>query len=62
MRKDKKGRNTAYKLGYYSGFCYYKDKGYLNCNIHEKIAIRTSYCGNVHPSVMVMNDVRDKNL
>ena len=54
IRKDTIGRNTVLKLCYYWNFftlCYNKD--YLSMNIHEKIAIRTSYCGNTAPSLMI---------
>lgn len=60
MRKDKQGRNTAYKLGYYDDFVSYKWKGYLNCNIHERIAIRTAYCGNVYPTLMIKEIISDQ--
>lgn len=52
-RKDQKGRNTLTALKPYSGFYYMLDKGYLNCNIHEKICIRSSFCGVCYPSAMV---------
>lgn len=52
-RKDQKGRNTLTHLKPYSGFYHMLDKGYLNCNIMERICVRSSYCGVCYPTAMV---------
>lgn len=58
-RKDKIGKNTVEILKYYTDFYTFSLKGYLNCNIHEKITIRSAYCGNTYPSLIIMEIVRD---
>lgn len=58
-RKDQTGRNTASKLEYYWGFFTLNyNKDYQNMNIHEKITIRSSYCGNTAPSLMIKQLIR----
>jgi hypothetical protein len=53
-RKDKTGRNNLMHLRYFDGFCnLFLSKHYLQMNIHEKITMRSSYCGNEFPSVMI---------
>ena len=52
-RKDQLGRNTILSLKYFSGAFYYLDRGYSNLNIHEKITVRTIFCGNEHPSIVL---------
>lgn len=52
-RKDQKGRNTLTHLKPYKDFYYMLEKGYLNCNIMERICIRSSYCGVCYPSAMI---------
>ena len=49
-RKDQLGRNTILSLKYFSGAFYYLDRGYSSLNIHEKITVRTIFCGKNHPS------------
>ena len=51
IRNDQKGRNTVTTLQYYSGF--FSLGNYNNLNIHQKIIVRSAYCGVEHPSVMI---------
>jgi len=54
IRKDQTGKNNALKLQYSSGFFLLSyNKDYLDMNIHEKITMRASYCGNTAPSLMI---------
>lgn len=53
QRKDHQGRNNLMHLQPYSGFLNMLDKGYLNCNIMERICIRSSYCGVCYPTAMI---------
>lgn len=53
QRKDQQGRNTLTHLKPYSGFYHMLDKGYLNCNVMERICIRASYCGVCYPTAMI---------
>lgn len=49
-RKDAKGRNTILKLKYFDGFLtLVLQKEYRLMNIHERICVRTAYCGNKSP-------------
>jgi len=57
-RKDQTGRNTAFSLQYWKGFSTILEKGYNNLNIHEKICIRSSFCGKEHPSIMVLEQIK----
>ena len=53
-RKDTQGHNTILSLEYFRGFNeMLQKKHYLNMNIHERIAVRASYCGVVPPSVCI---------
>lgn len=58
FRNDKKGKNTLEVLKPYSNYSKYLSKGYLNCNIQEKIAIRVSFCGLEYPSVCIMDWIK----
>ena len=61
-RKDHKGRNTVLRLQYFwNAFIYSYNKDYLNMNIHEKIAVRTFYCGNTAPSLMIKHLIEFNN-
>ncbi|BES63133.1 hypothetical protein DCPSUM001_33770 [Dysgonomonas capnocytophagoides] len=53
QRKDQQGRNTLTHLKPYSGFYHMLDKGYLNCNIMERICIRANYTGVCYPTAMI---------
>ena len=53
VRNDKKGRNSVEKLQYYNGAFNLIAQGYASLNIHEKITVRSYYCGVEYPSVMV---------
>ena len=52
-RKDQQGRNNVNTLRYYAGFMRLLERGYKNLNIHEKITVRSAYCGAEFPSVMI---------
>jgi len=55
-RKDHVGRNNVLNLRYFDGFFLLTHgKNYLNMNIHEKIVVRTSYCGKIFPSICIMD-------
>lgn len=58
QRKDQKGRNTLMHLKPYSGFYHMLDKGYLNCNVMERICIRSSYCGVCYPAAMIYERIK----
>ena len=61
-RPDKAGRNTILSLDYYSGFCLLSgSKKYLDMNIHERITMRTAYCGRVFPSICIMDLIKFNN-
>jgi hypothetical protein len=58
-RKDQTGKNTCLKLEYFwNAFTYYYNKDYKDMNIHEKLAVRTFYCGNTAPSLMIKQLIR----
>lgn len=52
-RKDQTGRNTVVRLKHYSGAFKLLDRGYHNLNIHEKITVRTIFCGREHPVIVL---------
>lgn len=61
-RKDQQGRNTLTHLKPYSGFYHMLDKGYLNCNVMERICIRSVYCGVEYPAVMVSEQIASEQI
>ena len=58
-RKDQIGRNTVISLKHYTGAFKLLGRGYNNLNIHEKITVRTVFCGNEKPS-FVLNEYINK--
>lgn len=61
-RKDNKGRNTALRLEYFSGFFALElHKKYLDMNIHERIIVRSSFCGNTFPSLCIKDLISFNN-
>jgi hypothetical protein len=54
IRKDAEGRNTTLKLQYFwNAFTYLYKKDYKDMSIHEKLSVRSFYCGNTAPSLMI---------
>jgi hypothetical protein len=61
-RKDKTGKHTVMNLEYFSGAVNIMlQKKYINMNIHEKITVRTFYCGNTYPSIMIKEQIEFDN-
>ena len=52
-RKDQIGRNTVIHLKYYTGAFKLLRRGYESLNIHEKITVRSIFCGSEKPSFIL---------
>lgn len=56
QRKDTQGRNTVLSLQYYTGFASLGK--YDTLNIHQKIMLRTSFCGCECPNIMIAEQIK----